>query len=98
MTPGVRPPSPSTTKTLTSDAPAILSASASPAAKGMPWPDGPVLALKKQRLAGHLGVAGQAATVPEAQQVLPREGPAAVIGEGEARVAIQGVPRAHAPR
>src|ERR1035437_6911209 len=45
--PGVRPPSPSTTKTLTSPAPAATSAIASPAANGMPWPDGPVLALRK---------------------------------------------------
>ncbi len=48
VAPGVRPPSPSTTNTLTSPAPAMRSASASPAATGMPWPDGPVLALKNR--------------------------------------------------
>ena len=41
--PGVRPPSPSNTKTFTSPAPASFRASASPAAGGMPCPDGPVL-------------------------------------------------------
>ena len=44
--PAVSPPSPSTTNTLTSPAPAIRSASAWPAAGGMPWPDGPVLDLR----------------------------------------------------
>ncbi len=50
VAPGVRPPSPSTTNTRTSPAPAILSASASPAATGIPWPDGPVFALKNSVL------------------------------------------------
>ena len=50
LAPGVRPPSPSTTKTLTSSAPASLSATASPAAGGMPWPDGPVLNFRKRVL------------------------------------------------
>ena len=41
--PGVSPPSPSNTKTLTWPAPASFRASASPAAGGIPCPDGPVL-------------------------------------------------------
>ena len=41
--PGVSPPSPSNTKTFTWPAPASFRASASPAAGGIPCPDGPVL-------------------------------------------------------
>ena len=41
--PGVSPPSPSNTNTLTSLAPASFRLSASPAAGGMPCPEGPVL-------------------------------------------------------
>ncbi len=52
--------------------------------------------LEEQRLAGHLGVAGQAAAVPEGEQVLPGEGPATVVREGEALIAVEGVAGAHA--
>jgi hypothetical protein len=48
--PAVWPPSPSIAKTRTEPAPACLSATASPAAMGAPWPDGPVFALKKSVL------------------------------------------------
>ena len=41
--PGVSPPSPSNTNTFTWSAPASLRASASPAAGGIPCPEGPVL-------------------------------------------------------
>ena len=54
------------------------------------------IGFEEQGLAGHLRVAGQAAAVPEGQQVLPGEGPAAVIREGEVVVSIEGVARAHA--
>src|ERR1039457_2913454 len=47
LAPAVPPPSPSTTKTRPPSAPASLSARASPAAGGIPWPDGPVLNLRK---------------------------------------------------
>ena len=44
----VIPPSPSIEKTLTFLALLNFNASAAPAAKGDPWPVGPVLALKKR--------------------------------------------------
>ena len=56
---------------------------------------GPRVGLEEQGLAGHLGVAGQAAAVAEAEQVLPGEGPAAVVREGEAGVAVEGVAGPH---
>ncbi len=43
LTPGVRPPSPSKANTLTDPAPPRFSASASPAAAGLPCAEGPVL-------------------------------------------------------
>ena len=83
--PGVRPPSPSTTKTLTSSAPASFSASASPAAGRHAVAGRPGVELQEERLALHLGVAGQAAAAPQPEQVLPGQRPLAVVGEGEAR-------------
>ena len=43
--------------------------------------------LQEEGLAFHLGVPRQAAAVPQARQVLPCERPAALVGEGEPRVA-----------
>ncbi len=48
------------------------------------WPG---VRLEEERLAGHLGVARQAAPMAQAGQVLPRQREPPILGEGEARVA-----------
>ncbi len=47
----------------------------------------PGVGLEEERPAGHLGVAGQPAAVPQPEQMLPGEGEPAVFGEAEARIA-----------
>ena len=48
----------------------------------------PRVELQEERLALHLGVAGQTAASAELEQLLPGQGPAAVVGEREALVPV----------
>ncbi len=53
----------------------------------------PGVRLEEQRLAGHLGMSGQAAAMPECPQVLPGQRPATIVGKGEAGFGVDIMPR-----
>ena len=85
--PGVSPPSPSRKKTLTPAAPSTLERQR--LARGgrtavARWPG---IELQEEGLAAHLGVAGQPAAVPEAQQILPEQRALGSAGDGVSAVA-----------
>ena len=56
----------------------------------------PGVGLEEERLAGHLGVPGQAAPVAEGPQVLPGQRPSPVVREGEPGIPVGLVARAQA--
>ena len=79
--PGVSPPSPSTTKTFTSSAPASFERQRLADGGAHPVARRAGVVLQEQALARHLGVPGQAAAVAELRQHLPGEGEPPVVWE-----------------